>query len=122
MTGNNYFAPVDADGMQRFVEAGEPAGWYQLDQTAPTVGLLPGITVPDGVTGMLVQATTALTYCFSPADALAGPAQALTLQAGGTLTISGRTAVLQFCVELTGAGANFTIQFLSGNIGPAFNP
>lgn len=117
MSGNNYFAPINANGIQRFVEAGQPAGWYQLNQANPDVNVLPGITVPDGVTGMLVQANTAITYCFSPADA---PSTALTLQAGGTLTISGRKSVLLFCIRLSGAGANVTFQFLKGNIGPAF--
>lgn len=117
MIGNIYFAPISRNGMQRFVEAGQPAGWYQLDQADPDVNVLPGIVVPDGITGMLVQANTPITYCFSPADA---PSSALTLQAGGTLTISGRKSVLLFCIRLSGAGANVTFQFLTGNIGPAF--
>ena len=118
---SRYFTPVNTNGIKRFTEAGQPVGWYQLAQPAPEVNVLPGITVPDGLTGMIVQANVAIEYCLSPADALAGPAQALTLQAGGTLTISGRTAALAFCMRLSGAGANVVFMFLTGDIGPAFS-
>lgn len=117
---SSTFLPIDQDGIQRFVEAAQPAGWYQLDQADPTLAVLPGITPPEGCTGMLVQANTAFTYCFSPAVALGNPSTALVLQAGGTLTISGRASVLAFSIRLAGAGANITFQFLTGNIGPAF--
>lgn len=115
---SNTFLPIDQDGIQRFVQSSQPAGWYQLGQAAPTLAVLPGIVPPVGCTGMLVQANATFTYCFSPAVALGNPSTALVLQAGGILTISGRSSVQGFCVRLGASGANITFQFLTGQIGP----
>lgn len=114
----NYFKPINTGGIKRFTEGATPSGWYQLNMPGAENLTLPGLAVPPNATAMLVQANTAFDYCLSPTEARSGPPQAFTLPAGGTIFISGRTSVQQFCLWLIGAGANITFQFYTGNIGP----
>lgn len=118
MTGNQYFQPVNLGGIATFTASGQ-TGWYQFDVPDALVSVLPGITVPADATGFVLQANTAIAYCFSPEEADLGTTAWLSLPAGGSVVVSGKQWVRQFCVRLgLVANASFTVQFLTGNIGP----
>ncbi len=114
-----YFTPQDATGIQRFTQGGTAAGWYQFNRVGMLVSPLPGITIPQGATGLLIQAVSSLQYCQSPTDALVPTTAYMTLAAGDYMFLPGQQAVEQFCVLLPASGAAFTVQFLFGDIGPA---
>lgn len=114
-----YFTPQDANGIQRFTQGGTAAGWYQFNRVGMLVSPLPGITIPQGATGLLIQAVSNLQYCQSPTDALVPTTAYMTLAAGDYMFLPGQQAVEQFCVLLPASGAAFTVQFLFGDIGPA---
>lgn len=115
---SGYFLPIDTGGVQVFTQGATPSGWRQFNLPTSINTWLPGITVPAGATGMLVQAVAALNYCFSPSAAFASTAAQLTLPAGGTIVLSGREWITAFCVNLPASGASFTVQFFYGSIGP----
>lgn len=116
--GNQYFQPINVGGIDTFTASGQ-SGWYQFDVPNALVPVLPGITVPPGATGFVIQANTAIAYCFSPEEADLGTSAWLSLPAGGSVVVSGTQWVRQFCVRLgLVANASFTVQFLTGNIGP----
>jgi hypothetical protein len=111
------FAPITAaGGFTSFTESTE-TGWHQLDIPGPLLPVMAGTTPPDGAQGMLVYATTAVRYCFSPTTADLGATTYMELAAGQSLFVPGQTWVRNFCV-LLGNGAQFSIQFTVGDIGP----
>ncbi len=115
---STYFTPVDAGGMARFTQGAEPAGWYQLDLPGAILDTVPGITVPAGTTGVLIQAHTALEICRSPWAADAGAPRGILLPAGSNVFIPGQVAVAQLCFLFTASGVDFSLQFYTGDIGP----
>jgi hypothetical protein len=111
------FAPITtAGGFTSFTETSE-TGWHQLDIPGPSLPVMAGTTPPDGAQGMLVYATTAVRYCFSPTTADAGATTYMELAAGQSVFVPGQTWVRNFCV-LLGNGAQFSIQYTVGDIGP----
>lgn len=118
MSTTRYFTPIDAEGLQQFVQGVEPDGWYQFDRVGISVPALPGITIPQGATGLILQAVTDMRYCLSPTEAQAGTGAFLTLPAGGYLELPGTEALEQFCVYLDSTVTTFTVAFLFGSIGP----
>lgn len=112
-----YFLPIDAGGFRSFAQDGEGAGWYQLNMQGTTLDELP-IAVPQGATGVWLQAIADLNYCFSPAAAADGIDYYMTLPAGSYMFFPGRDAILQLCILLGDSGTEFRIQFEVGATGP----
>jgi hypothetical protein len=111
------YSPIPgANGFGSFAEAAE-TGWHQLPVPGATLPTITGITVPGEAQGMLIQATTGVRYMFSPTEALAGATTYLEIPAGGTLFLPGYTWITKLCI-LLGNGAEFSIQFTVGSIGP----
>lgn len=115
---NSYFTPENVLGIASYQADGSEGGWYQLDIPGATLDVLP-IAVPDGTSGILVQALGAdLLYCLSPSEALGGTSAYLTLPAGSTIFLPGQAHVRQFCALLNGGTPNIVVQFYTGEIGP----
>lgn len=113
-----YFTPVNGGGIVRFTQGGTASGWYQLDMPGRLITALPGVTVPQGSTGVLIQAVTDVSFCMSPQVAEIGDTFALTLAAGASAFIPGYEALQQLCFLLPASGAQFVLQFHEGGIGP----
>jgi hypothetical protein len=114
----SYFLPINVNGLQGFTQSGEGAGWYQLAVPGAVLPTVPGIIVPPEATGVLLQAIAIMEYSQSPAQAIADPSNALSMPGGGTIFISGQEALSRLCFKLPANGAQFVLQFYSGNIGP----
>ena len=114
----SYFLPIDVDGLQRFDQGGEAPGWYQLAVPGATLGTLPGITVPPGTTGLILQAITAVRFRYTPASVGINPTDTITLPAGGTKVIIGQGAVRDLCFLLDGTPTSLVVQYYQGAIGP----
>lgn len=115
---SKYFTPIDAGGIVRFIQGATAAGWYQLNRPGLINTALPGIVVPAECTGMLIQAEAPLTFAYSPQDALAGITYGLDISTGSSMFVPGYEFVNQWCVLLPASGAQFSIQFYQGGIGP----
>lgn len=112
-----YFDPIDAAGYQAFAQTAEAAGWYQFTDPAATLPQLAGLVIPQDAEGIFIQAVTELEFCLSPASTAGNPVP-MTLPALGTLVLSGRRSLRNFCVKLPAAGGAFVIQWQTGAVGP----
>lgn len=112
-----YFDPIDAAGYQAFAQTAEAAGWYQFTDPAATLPQLAGLVIPQDAEGIFIQAVTDLEFCLSPASTAGNPVP-MTLPALGTLVLSGRRSLRNFCVKLPAAGGAFVIQWQTGAVGP----
>lgn len=112
-----YFEPIDDGGIAIFTQGAEAAGWYQLNMPGRTLPDI-GIAVPQGTTGVFLQALAELDFSQSPAQAVADPGTAMRLPANGTIFIPGQEAVTRLCIRLGASGGAFVVQFYRGTIGP----